>query len=199
MPNIKIFTSLLSLLWFCLASPLYAQHPTHEKSDKGNFKTNVLAPFSLAYEGPVAKKRSLLLEFRYSPTADLFDEGYRVVIASEMRFYMDKSRSGLSGFYVGPYVKYKHMIIDQQEDIFTTALTFGLLGTIEKELKLHVLGFGGHAGYQWILFRGIVLNAFGGLGYNPIVRKRGYTVLDKNYNTNIRLGCSVGIAIPSAR
>jgi hypothetical protein len=194
--KIPICLSLLLLLFFP-ASRLRAQIAGNERSFAGNFKTNVLAPFALSYEGPVSEKRSLLLEFRYSPTADFFDKGHRVVIASEMRFYIDKYRSGLSGFYVGPYVKYRHMTIDKQEDIFTTALTFGLLGMIEKELKLHTFGLGGHVGYQWILSRGIVLNAFGSLGYNPIVRKRGFTVLDKNYNIDIRLGFSVGIAIPS--
>jgi hypothetical protein len=189
----------LVVLLFWMASPLYAQNTGgNESSFKSNVKTNVLALFSVAYEGAVAERKSLLFEFRYSPTADLFDKGLRIVAASEMRFYLDKIRPGLQGFYLGPYLKYRYMEIEKQPDMLLTALTLGLAGMIEKELRLHTFGFGGQAGYQWIFRRGMVLNAFGGLGYNPVVRKSGFMVFQNEYRPNIRLGFSLGIAIPAA-
>jgi hypothetical protein len=198
--------SLVLIFFVCLMYlPANIKAQTLEQKEKSIaiLKTNLLAPINLTYENSLNSKRSLLIDVRYSPKANIAEKGNRFILTSELRFYTDTSKDRLSGFYVGPYLRFKHITIAQQPDVAAAmALKFliGVPAGFEKpERKVNSLGVGGVAGYQWIFRKNFTIDIFAGAGYNPIVGKKEVPSWtgSRNYRINMRCGFSIGYAFIS--
>jgi outer membrane autotransporter protein len=183
---------LLALLGLCGSAASQAQ----------TLKTNILAPVSLYYEQPITEKISVNVGASYDvlTTGVSLTGGTRSGFSSysipvDVRFYLGDPDEPNTGFYLGPYIKYRHYGYTlETTSIFTTS-------TQKNTYSYNALGFGVMAGYQLLITDNLTADFFLGAGYGGIGSYK-YTYTDfsgKEQTENLtipaftsRLGACIG-------
>ena len=104
----------------------------------------------------------------------------------EVRFYV--SGEALNGFYVGPFVRYQTLKIEDKSDASNT-----------EKAKLSTVGGGVVAGRQWMFSDIVTLDIFGGPSYNSGSVKyddgAGNTTVPGSFSGfGVRFGVTLGVA-----
>ncbi|MBC7923193.1 MAG: hypothetical protein H7Z75_19105 [Ferruginibacter sp.] len=197
--QLPIYTAGLLLLFN--AASLQAQDSTATYYRPIVFKTNLSGPFSLLVEGQVAPRKSLQFSVQRI-NVDLFGFNKFFSFTPEFKFYLSKRtsterRPRPSGFYVSPYLKYRHVY---QISRGSTS------GSRLSEVSYHLLGGGTIVGRQVIFRGGFALDAFLGGGYFPIAGGRQTYGRDdgngpyreeirpQDFQADIRVGICIGYA-----
>ena len=162
--------------------------PTAEPTTRNHIlKTNVLSPLvgsgSLFFEAKVASKVSFQVGFfagKHRPIISLTETTNKLWgVVPEVRFYLDRHRNGLAGFYLAPYLKYQHV----NQRVEWGAFIFFVPIIVEGHIKsFHEVGGGLSAGYQLVRRGGFTLDVLAGLGYLNTKRHGG---LDGRMNASI--------------
>lgn len=198
------FTQLSFLFAFMAFTNLHAQVSEEEKiasldnesNRKHMLKTNLLSAvtksFSLSYENAVTNKLSLQAGAYYSQSK-MFKATERLSITLELKKYLSRQENALVGFYLAPYLKYQNL--KDTEENFN--------GDVAAKATIYTLGGGLLIGKQWIAKRGFTVDIYAGGGLNPVVNLANlqvidatetYTFSESDWQTDIRLGVSVGFA-----
>ncbi|MDO1446841.1 DUF3575 domain-containing protein [Rhodocytophaga aerolata] len=168
----------------------------NEFERKHVLKTNILSLLttsaSLSYEHTFINLTSLQAGIYYGRST-LLDGIERLSITAEYRMYLSKEKSLLVGTYLAPYLKYQH-IVDREEDKNEKTTAVARISTIGVGLLL---------GRQWIARKGFTVDMYAGAGFNPQVKLKSLSQLDKNHpyyfserrwQADIRLGMVIGYA-----
>lgn len=146
-----------SILLFALAIAAKAQ----DGSSKMNaFKVNLFSPIvktgSFFYERKINSKSSAQLGFGFTAynRSDIKVSG--VFITPEYRFYLSNTKEAIEGFYVGPYVRYQNLKIEDKSADPSNP----------DKATLSTFGGGLVIGHQWVFSDIITLDIFLGPNYN---------------------------------
>jgi hypothetical protein len=124
---------------------------------KNAFKVNIFSPIvktgSFFYERAINEKSSAQLGFGFTAynRSDVKVSG--LFFTPEYRFYL--SNEALNGFYVGPYLRYQNLKVEDKSDPNTTS-----------KATLSTYGGGVVVGRQWLFSDIITLDIFAGPNYN---------------------------------
>lgn len=152
-----------------------------------NFKINMFSPIvktgSFFYERKLNDNSSAQLGVGFTAYNR---EGIRIngiFFTPEYRFYLSNSKDAMEGFYVGPYVRYQNLKIEDTEQNKATLSTFG----------------GGLLiGNQWIFSNIVSLDVFIGPNYNSgtvkVTNGTDPDVPGSFQGFGIRFGTTLGIA-----
>jgi hypothetical protein len=168
----------------------------NEFERKHVFKTNILSLLttaaSLSYENNLTSFSSLQAGIYYGRST-LLDGVERLSITVEYRRYLAEEKNLLVSTYLAPYLKYQH-IVDREQDISEKTTAIARISTIGVGLLL---------GRQWIARKGFTVDIYGGAGFNPQVKLKSLSQIDKDHPYNfserrwqsdIRLGMVIGYA-----
>jgi hypothetical protein len=128
-------------------------------SKMNNFKINLFSPIvktgSFFYERKLNEKSSAQLGFGFTAynRNDVKING--IFITPEYRFYLSNEKEAMEGFYVGPYLRYQNLKIEDITD-----------PNYPDKATLSTFGGGVVIGHQWIFSNVISLDIFGGPNYN---------------------------------
>jgi len=146
-----------SLLLFVLAFAANAQ----DGSSKMNaFKVNIFSPIaktgSFFYERKINEKSSAQLGFGFTSynKDDVKISG--IFITPEYRFYLSNNKEAIEGFYVGPYLRYQNLKIEDKSSDPSDP----------DKATLSTFGGGLVIGHQWIFSNIVSLDIFAGPNYN---------------------------------
>jgi hypothetical protein len=162
---------------------------TNKENNRVNacFTFNTLAPLSFAIE----IKTSPFTGVYFSPRVASITLDEKTTIysfTSEYRFYINNKKD-LSGFYVGPYLKFRHRI-DSDRDEWDEPENF--------RATANFFGGGITGGYQKVFDHGFVLNVFTGYGYTPVLNRQVLIGSAKYWNSlneyDFRIGFAIGAA-----
>ena len=143
------------------------QTKAQDYSPKNILKTNIVTPivktYSLTYERVVSKRASVLLTASYS--ASTVDGGFFVIryatkqkgftVMPEYRIYPLHEQPVLGGFFVASFLRYRRFKLEVQKDVL-----------VKPTAKWQDVGAGLKLGYQWLIGRGLAIEAFIGSGYS---------------------------------
>lgn len=105
---------------------------------------------SFFYEHKIDDHRSWQLELAYMAG---YDDGITkytgLIFTPEYRIYYQKN--ALSGYYIGPFLRYQNFTLDKRFD---------------SSAKLSTFGGGVVFGRQWVYYKGFVMDLFAGPMYN---------------------------------
>ncbi len=148
MKKIKIVLTLIIVTSFA-----YGQE---SESPMNNIKVNIFSPIvktgSFFYERKIATNSSAQLGVGFTAYNR---EGIKIngiFVTPEYRFYLSNSKEAMEGFYVGPYVRYQNLKVEDTE-------------TADKA-TLSTFGGGVIVGHQWIFKNIFSLDVFLGPNYN---------------------------------
>lgn len=153
-------------------------------------KTNLLSPLmgsgSLFFEAKVAPKASFqvgVFAGKYKPISFTETTNKLWGVVPEVRFYLDRQRNGLAGFYLAPYLKYQHVNqrVEEGEFNFIDIIFIDIEGYTKN---FHEVGGGLSAGYQLVRRGGFTFDMFGGFGYLN-TKRRGRGGLGGRINASI--------------
>lgn len=194
---------------FCLllaASSLYAQgtEVAPEKTTRANaFKLNIIPVFVGSFN--VSYERQITPYFAGALTATAYpkrltlmkdDLSSTYALTSDFKFYL--KGTSLSGFYTGPFLKYRLRINNAREG----GNGFWLFSEPDREYE-EWIGYGAGAimGYQQVLPKGFAIDLFWGVGYHfhqDLISKSNYTKDEINYHRpspyDLRISMSLGYA-----
>ncbi len=145
---------LLGLAIVCSAVAANAQ-----STKMNNFKINLFSPIvktgSFFYERKINEKSSAQLGVGFTSynRSDVKVSG--VFFTPEYRFYLSNEKEAMEGFYVGPYLRYQNLKIEDDTDPNNVS-----------KATLSTFGGGVVVGHQWIFSNVISLDIFGGPNYN---------------------------------
>lgn len=162
-----------------------------EKSKSNAIKANLFSPLvksgSFFYERKINQKSSAQLGFGFTSFTpdDLKIKG--IFITPEYRFYPSANREAMNGFYVGPYLRYQNLKLEENFDNEVNKAT------------LSTFGGGVLVGRQWIFGDIVTLDIFLGPSYNSgkVKIKSGDEITDipgTFEGFGLRTGLTVGLA-----
>lgn len=166
----------LTLFLICIGIGLQAQ----------NFKTNLLAPFSLGYEHFLPDHRAAQLSLQYKPSNLFGDDANRFRLGLEYRIYrgrkiklLDKITHQQRGRFIAPYTRYSWC--STQID--------------GEKVESGQWSVGALAGYKRYHFKRYVAEAFIGAGISPWVQTTDAVLLPKsNFRLELQLGLVIGLS-----
>lgn len=134
---------------------------TAAKAQDNVIKVNILSPIfstgSFFFEHKLDAASSLQLGASFTKTNqdDVDLSGFSVT--PEYRFYLSSSKEAPQGFYVGPYLRYRHLKLQNTRDNST--------GSLRQEATLNTFGGGILIGHHWIFKQRFSLDTFLGPSY----------------------------------
>ena len=141
---------LASLFLLGTAIAVHAQDATKQN----NFKINIFSPIvksgSFFYERKLNESSSAQLGVGFTSYNRDGIKINGVFFTPEYRFYLSNSKEAIEGFYVGPFLRYQNLKIEDES----------------TKAKLSTFGGGLSIGHQWIFKDLISLDVFLGPSYN---------------------------------
>ncbi|HEU4469908.1 MAG TPA: DUF3575 domain-containing protein [Flavisolibacter sp.] len=173
---------------FAVAVGAKAQDGT---SRSNAIKVNIFSPIaktgSFFYERKVTESSSAQLGVGFTAYNRENIKISGIFFTPEYRFYLSNNGEALNGFYVGPYVRYQNLTIEENED--PNAISKATLSTF---------GGGVAVGRQWVFGNIVTLDVFLGPNYNSgkLKIKQGddIDVPGSFQGFGLRFGTTLGIA-----
>lgn len=191
------FRHLICLHLLLLTTVASAQDTISKWSRPNSIKINLVAPVSLFYERAVWQRFAFRVSLR--ALKGIFKED-AANATLEAKFYTIKSARLTqtchpNGFFLNPYIKMRHLKVSDH---------VGINPDIYEKETVRSVGFGFAVGYQWVLWRNVVLEVFQGFGAMPVAltRYRRYEsdgsvttrLTNDYYKYDVRSGLSLGFA-----
>ncbi|WP_375416820.1 DUF3575 domain-containing protein [uncultured Hymenobacter sp.] len=143
-----------------LATILMAGATAAQAQDNA-IKVNIFSPIvktgSFFFEHKLSASSSLQLGASFTKTSADDADLSGFAITPEYRLYLSSSKEALEGFYVGPYLRYRHLKLMDTSDNGT--------GSPMAEASLNTFGGGVLIGRQWIFKQRFSLDTFLGPSY----------------------------------
>jgi hypothetical protein len=157
------------------------------------FKANLFSPIvktgSFFYERALNEKSSAQLGFGFTAYNRDNVKVSGIFITPEYRFYL--SNEALNGFYVGPYVRYQNLKVEDKTDD-------GSGSTETSKATLSTFGGGVVVGRQWMFGDIVTLDIFAGPNYNSgkvkVTSGDDVDVPGTFEGFGVRFGVTLGIA-----
>lgn len=141
------------LVLFVVTSFAYGQE---SENAMNNIKVNIFSPIvktgSFFYERKISESSSAQLGVGFTAYNR---EGIKIngiFFTPEYRFYLSNTKEAMEGFYVGPYLRYQNLKVEDTED--------------GSKATLSTFGGGIVVGHQWIFKNIFSLDIFLGPNYN---------------------------------
>lgn len=185
--NIMKKTTFILLLCATVTTTAFGQKGDYDGTKKNVIKANILSPIvksgSFFFERKINDKSSAQLGIGFTGYKSGETKFSGIAITPEYRFYVSQSNPAISGFYIGPFVKYANYKLTDDTDKATLS-TFGGGLTI---------------GRQWIFSNVISLDIFAGPSYSTgdVKVTSGSDVFDVPGTISgfgLRAGVTIGVA-----
>jgi len=153
----------------CFAAALLLGTATAASAQSNAVKANIFSPLvktgSFFYERQLGEHRSAQLGGLFTSWGTNGTSISGFALTPEYRFYLSEKKTGLEGFYLGPYVRYQNLTLKNETEIAYPDED-GNLSSMSGKAALNTLGGGVVAGYQLQFKKRFTLDTFLGPSYN---------------------------------
>jgi Protein of unknown function (DUF3575) len=179
----------LFLATFLFVYPvIFAQGKKHIVLKTNSLNYVFTKGFNTALEIETKKNHSINTNFEMGDTRYSNEKNKYIVLIIDRRSYFARSKKQVypSGFFVGPFLKYRYKDKNQPDN--------GPFLANKGVFQAHFLGMGGTAGYQNFIAKRIAVEIKIGLGGQMCIATKGITPPPK-YLPDGLIGLSFGIRI----